>query len=56
MGRHHIPRFDGGRWSGSALTKDPALPRPCQHDEVNGFCFCIQWLGLMIEIGTGRVS
>ncbi len=25
------------------------------HDEVQGFVICIQWLGFMVEIGTGRV-
>ena len=48
--RHLIPRASAARWSGSALPDDTH-----HHDMAEGFCLCLQWLGLIIEIGTGRV-
>lgn len=51
MIRHLIPRLDWGRWSGAALTNDG---KP-DGDEVQGGCLCFQWLGVLIEIGIGRV-
>lgn len=50
MLRHLTPRIDFGRWGGGALSWSGD-----QQDDVQGFCICIQWLGLMIEIGMGRV-
>lgn len=32
-----------------APTKSP------EHDEASGLTFCVQWLGLMVEICMGRV-
>lgn len=49
--RHLVPRIDAGRWGGAALTRD-ARGHP---DDVRGAVVCIQWLGLLIEIGAGRV-
>ncbi|MDX3885564.1 MAG: hypothetical protein QHC65_14175 [Sphingomonas sp.] len=51
MIRHLIPRIDASRWGGATLT-DP----PGRDEEAVGYCLCIQWLGLMIEIGLGRVA
>lgn len=51
MLRHLIPRVSAGSWGGSALTDDGSF----KGDEVRGFAFAFQWLGLMIEIGGGRV-
>lgn len=63
MWRHLIPRFEAGGWAGAALTSRPACPkhdvtppwRTTVRDDVEGGIFCIQWLGVMIEIGMGRV-
>jgi hypothetical protein len=46
-----IPRFDFGRWGGATLTNPTG-----RNEQADGFCLCIQWLGLMVEIGAGRVS
>lgn len=46
--RHLIPRIDYGKWGGSALTWSPQNP-----DEVRGRILCVQWLGLIVEIGIG---
>ena len=51
---------EGGRELPPGLTRSmrQALGQPTttpEHDEVRGFCFCIQWFGLMIEVGVGRV-
>lgn len=51
MIRHLIPHIDCGRWGGAALTNDGRWGG----DDVQGFCIVIQWLGLLIEIGGGRV-
>ncbi len=51
MIRHLIPRISAGRWSGGALTDDGSPTG----DEVRGGIVAIQWLGLMVEIGAGRV-
>lgn len=51
MIRHLIPHIDCGRWGGAALTDDGTM----RGDDVQGFCLVIQWLGLLIEIGGGRV-
>lgn len=75
MIRHLIPRLEGGRWSGSALTKRPGGGRELPeglgrnlrkifgqatttpvHDDISGGIVTFQWLGIMIEIGVGRVS
>lgn len=50
----------GGRELPPGITRSmrQALGQPTkmrERDEVRGFTFCIQWLGLMIEIGAGRV-
>lgn len=50
MRRHFKPRAEGGRWHGAALTRDSRGP-----DDVEGWVFCIQWFGILIEIGAGRV-
>ncbi len=56
MSRHAIPRAEAGPWAGSALTYDPrAGTMPRQLDEVRGRCVVVQWLGVMIEIGVGRI-
>lgn len=52
MTRHLIPRIDIGRWGGGALTVDPV---DGLQDDIAGACIVIQWLGLLIEIGIGRV-
>lgn len=52
MIRHLIPRASFGRWGGAALTCDGSP----QGDEADGWCLCVQWLGLLIEIGAGRVE
>lgn len=45
------PRVDAGGWGGATLTD------PCGRDEqADGGCICIQWLGLLLEIGIGRVT
>lgn len=51
MIRHLIPRVSAGRWSGGALSDDGSPTG----DEVRGIIVAIQWLGLMVEIGAGRV-
>lgn len=51
MLRHLVPHVRAGRWGGSALTDDGSF----NGDEVRGWALAIQWLGLMIEIGGGRV-
>jgi len=51
MIRHLLPRFDWSGWGGASLT-DPSG----RTEWIDGWCLCIQWLGLMIEIGAGRVS
>ncbi len=51
MMRHLILRMSAGRWSGGALTDDGSPTG----DEVSGGIIAIQWFGLMIEIGVGRV-
>ncbi|SNS53861.1 hypothetical protein SAMN06295912_108146 [Sphingomonas laterariae] len=51
MIRHLIPRIDVGPWGGATLT-DPAS----RTEEAVGLCLCIQWFGILIEIGLGRVS
>lgn len=51
MIRHLRPRIDAGRWGGAALTHNG---KP-DGDDVRGFVLCVQWLGLLIEIGGGRV-
>ena len=50
--RHLRPHIDTGPWGGGALTDDGS---PIG-DSVEGGCLCIQWLGMMIEIGVGRVK
>lgn len=50
MLRRFLPSFEVSLWGGATIT-DPASDR----EEVRGGCLCIQWLGLMIEIGIGRV-
>lgn len=50
MIRHLLPRFEYGRWAGAALTRRGDGP-----DDMRGWCLCVQWLGLMIEIGVGGV-
>lgn len=74
MKRHLIPRFEWGRWCGSALTYHPnggvelppgltrsmaqAFGNPTtnrERDELEGRVLCVQWLGLIVEIGVGRV-
>lgn len=47
-----IPRVEFGHWTGGALSDDGSP----HGDSVHGMIFAIQWFGLMIEIGTGRVS
>jgi len=49
--RHLIPHIEYGHWHGSALTNDG---RP-HGDEVRGCILCVQWLGILIEIGIGAV-
>jgi hypothetical protein len=59
MRRHLIPRFECGGWRGDGLTVIPRALRwhpECRHDEVKGGILAIQWLGLMIEVGIGKVS
>lgn len=51
MLRHLIPRFEVGYWSGGALTWSDD-----QQDDTRGFSIVIQWLGLLVEIGAGRVQ
>lgn len=51
MIRHLIPRVSADRWCGGALTDDGSPTG----DEVRGGILAIQWLGLMIEIGVGRI-
>ncbi|MDR6847146.1 hypothetical protein J2Y57_000331 [Sphingomonas sp. BE137] len=51
MMRHLIPLIEYGSWSGAALSDDGSP----QGDEVRGWSVCIQWLGLLIEIGIGAV-
>ena len=51
MIRHLIPHFDCGQWGGGTLT-DPSA----RDEEAVGFCIVVQWLGLIVEIGFGRVS
>ena len=50
--KHVVPRFECGRWGGAAITCDGSP----QGDEVGGWCIAVQWLGLMIEIGFGRLE
>ena len=52
MIRHLIPRISVGNWSGAALTDD-GTPHG---DDVRGAAFAFQWLGILIEIGLGRVT
>ncbi|WP_342658676.1 hypothetical protein NPJ82_06000 [Sphingomonas sp. NY01] len=35
-----------------AFGQDTKIP---ERDEVRGWTFCLQWFGLMIEVGVGRV-
>lgn len=51
MIRHLIPHFDAGHWGGAALTDDGSPTG----DDARGFCICGQWLGVIIELGIGRV-
>lgn len=51
MIRHLIPLFDFCRWDGAALTGCERGP-----DDVRGWCLCIQWFNLLIEIGIGGVG
>jgi hypothetical protein len=51
MIRALLPRFSAGRWGGGTLT-DPSG----RNEQADGFCLCVQWLGLIVEIGIGRVS
>ena len=54
--RHLIPRIQASRWSGAALTRDPDPALAWEpHDDADGYCVCVQWLGLIIEIAAGRV-
>lgn len=46
-----LPRFDYGRWGGATLT-DPEG----RDETANGRALCVQWLGILIEIGIGRVD
>jgi hypothetical protein len=58
MIRHLIPRAQWSGWCGDALTVLPPEQRwhpECRHDSVKGGTFCFQWLGLIIEIGAGRI-
>ncbi len=50
MIRHLIPRVEAGPWGGGTLS-DPSG----RTEEAAGFCLCVQWLGILIEIGAGRV-
>ncbi|NIJ34310.1 hypothetical protein [Sphingomonas oligoaromativorans] len=43
---HLIPRFERGRWGGPGVD---------EADEFDGFHITIQWLGLIAEIGLGRI-
>jgi len=45
-----LPRIDASGWGGATLT-DPAA----RDEEARGHCFAIQWLGLIVEIGVGRI-
>ncbi len=49
--RHLRPRLEHGSWAGGALP-DNGDPHG---DEADGYCVVFQWLGLIIEIGAGRV-
>jgi hypothetical protein len=51
MIRHLIPRFEWGGWCG-----DGPADRNNNRDATRGGCFCVQWLGLIVEIGAGRVQ
>lgn len=51
MMRHLIPRVDWGSWGGGALTGDGR-----DQDDVAGGCIVVQWLGILVEIGVGRVQ
>ena len=51
MIRHLIPRLSYGRWGGGALTDDGSP----HGDEAHGRALCIQWLGVLVEIGVGIV-
>ena len=50
MLRHLLPRAEWGGWGG-----DGPADRAGYRDDVGGGCICIQWLGLVLEIGVGRV-
>ena len=49
--RRLFPYLSAGRWSGATLSAPTS-----RHEDVQGGCFCVQWLGFMIEIGAGRVK
>lgn len=50
MIRPLLPRIHWCSWSGATLT-DPTT----YTEDARGGCVVIQWLGLMIEIGAGRL-
>lgn len=48
--RHLCPWISAGRWSGAALPDDGP-----HGDEVRGYGFTFQWLGLAIDVNGGCV-
>lgn len=52
MIRHLIPRFQLFGWCGAALSRDPD---DGEYQEAQGVMLCVQWLGVMVEFGMGRV-
>lgn len=51
MIRHLIPRVSIGGWGGASLTEPEG-----RTEQADGYALCIQWLGVLIEIGAGRVT
>lgn len=51
MIRRLFPLIEWGRWDGSTLSD----PSGCD-EQVEGWSFVFQWLGLLVEIGAGRVE
>lgn len=42
-----LPRMDWGRWGGPTIDGD---------EDCSGYFLVVEWLGVLIEIGCGRVG
>ena len=51
MIRRLFPYFSAGHWGGASLT-DPVG----RDEDVKGWHLTVQWLGILVEIGAGRVE